>query len=133
MSSSQFIDLRRDVSPRNEGRNGPRHSVRAPVLFWWKDEEKVHQYGAGWTRDVNGHGLFVIADRFPPLRSGVKLTINFAALPARPANLRMEVAGQVVRIENGSKGFGVLARTTLLTWKNKSLTGVRERQILTNR
>ena len=121
------------MSPQNEGRNGPRYSVQAPVLFWWKDEEQVHQYGAGWTRDVNEYGLFVIADRFPPLHSGVKLTINFAALPARPASLRMEVAGEVIRVENGSEGFGVLARRTLLTWENKSLRGVRKSQMLTNR
>jgi hypothetical protein len=87
-----------------------RYRLEVPVIFSWKDAQRIRQQQVGFTRDLSVGGAFVVATNPPPLNANVKLK---EALPPRGQILRVRMfgEGQIVRVEpaSGSRpaGFAV--------------------------
>ena len=109
----------------NPTRKSMRYPVKAPVSFWWKDENGNRRQGAGTSRDVSETGTFVFALGCPPVGADIALRIFLVALPGATRILRMEVDGRVLRVEeatgSGRCGFAVLTEDAILR-KNEENT-----------
>ena len=96
-----------------EARNYNRYRLEIPVTFSWKGALRTQQQSAGITRDLSVRGVFIFADKLPPLKSSIGLK---AHLPPGSATLplRMFGKGEVVRVEPAiaghDGGFAVAAR-----------------------
>src|SRR5262245_24982494 len=96
-----------------------RFPMDVPVVFWWQDEILQHQRGEGRIFDVSERGAFVLTNRCPPVGAPVTLKISIAAVPDGPQSLRMQVEGQVLRVEqvrSGERrdGFAMLSDRAIL-------------------
>jgi hypothetical protein len=87
-----------------------RYQLEVPVIFSWKDANKVRREQAGLTRDISLGGAFVVATTAPPLDASVKLK-GFLPPGGKALPARIFGQGQVVRIEalpgSLSAGFAV--------------------------
>jgi hypothetical protein len=104
---------------RNPTRKSMRYPVKAPVSFWWKDENGNQCQGEGTSRDVSETGTFVFAPGCPPVGADIALRIFLVALPGATTRIvRMEVDGRVLRVEQataaGRCGFAVLTKDAIL-------------------
>jgi len=93
-------------------RTAIRFPVKAPVHFWWEDELGNARQGAGLSRDISERGVFVFAPICPPAGSPVRLRLSLEGLPGGAREMRMEIEGQVLRVEESgpsksSRGFAV--------------------------
>ena len=102
----------------NPTRKNMRYPVKAPVSFWWNDENGNQRLGEGTSRDVSETGTFVFAPSCPPVGADIALRIFLVALPGATRILRMEVDGRVLRVEQataaGRCGFAVLTKDAIL-------------------
>ena len=91
--------------------------LKAPVIFSWKDEQRIRRQDVGLTHDLTMSGAFIFATRPPPLNTNLELEVYLpptsAALPAR-----IHGQGQVVRLESARgrrrAGFAVAAEPFVL-------------------
>jgi hypothetical protein len=102
-----------------------RYPVQGRVSFWWKDEDGNLRQGEGTSRDISETGTFVLALACPPVGADVELRIFLVALPQAMRALRMELEGQVLRVEQtaagmGSSGFAVLTQDAILHENDES-------------
>lgn len=96
-------------------RKSMRYPVRERVSFWWKEENGNQRQGEGTSRDISETGAFVLTPDCPPVGAEVELSIFFSLLTDAAQPLRMELEGQVLRVEQtcagrGSSGFAVLTK-----------------------
>jgi hypothetical protein len=96
-----------------------RYPLDASVLFWWKDESGIYRQNEGRGRDASDRGAFVLAADCPPVGTGIRLRICIEGFPDSAAALRIEVEGQILRIEEawpsgGITGFAVLLSKALV-------------------
>jgi hypothetical protein len=103
----------------NPTRKSMRYPVKAPVSFWWKDENGNQRQGEGTSRDVSETGAFVFAPGCPPVGADIALRIFLVALPGATTRIvRMEVDGRVLRVEQATAaercGFVVLTKDAIL-------------------
>jgi hypothetical protein len=114
----EFVGGNRGGSGR-PARKSMRYPVQGRVSFWWKDEHANQRQGEGTSRDISETGTFVFALACPPVGVDVELRIFLVALPNTTRALRMELEGQVLRVEQtatgmGSSGFAVLTQDATL-------------------
>jgi hypothetical protein len=102
-----------------------RFPMDAPVVFWWKDAIGKRQQGEGRTYDVSELGAFVLASLCPPAGAQVSVKISIGAVPDVARSLRMQVEGQVLRVEQvetgqGRDGFAILSDRAVFDEEDKS-------------
>ncbi|MFY9530043.1 MAG: PilZ domain-containing protein [Candidatus Acidiferrales bacterium] len=102
-----------------------RYPVQGRVSFWWKDEDGKQRQGEGTSRDISETGTFVSALACPPVGADVELRIFLVALPNATRAPRIELEGQVLRVEQtaegmGSSGFAVLTQDAILRENDES-------------
>lgn len=75
------------------------YRLKAPVIFSWKDAQRIQQHGVGLTHDLTVSGAFIFATRPPPLNTNLEVEVY---LPPASASLpaRLYGQGQVVRLES---------------------------------
>lgn len=93
-------------------RTAIRFPLKASVDFWWKDELGNAKQGEGLSRDISERGAFVFAADCPPAGSPVRLRLSLEGLPGGTRDMRMEIDGQVLRVEDpggqsANRGFAV--------------------------
>jgi len=116
-----------------------RYPIQVPVRFSWsvRNGAMLARYGAmrqgkGRSRDISEGGAFVFARNLPPVGASISLSIQFRSAGSR--FLRMEVTGEVVRVELPLErklhwGFAVASKTVAL---NVSQTGASCRRPFNN-
>jgi hypothetical protein len=96
-----------------------RYPVAAEVTFRWSTRSSMLGEGNGQSRDVSQGGAFILARSLPPVGSAIDLTVQLPAWQVGAASLRMEMTGEVVRVElppghEGNWGFAVCSLKTVL-------------------
>jgi hypothetical protein len=102
-----------------ERRTALRYPLRLPVVFSWQDEDGRVQGCDGYSRDLGSRGIYVYAERVPPLGVSVEMNV-FLPRPehsSRPSEIH--AIGRVVRSERqgsptSGNGFAAMNHTTLL-------------------
>ena len=102
-----------------------RFPVVAPVFFRWKDANGNEHCGEGTSRDISETGAFVLTAVSPPLGADIELRISLAELLKTTTAGRMELGGQVLRIEEtaagrGIGGFAVLTQEVIFLEQDES-------------
>jgi PilZ domain-containing protein len=114
---------RSDASVRTQ----MRFPIAAPVKFNWLARNGTQHQGTGRSRNVSEGGAFVFTRKLPPIGACIDLSIQFPSAALNGRILRMEMTGEVVRLElpldHKSKwGFAVVR-------KRRSLNLFRDRKI----
>jgi hypothetical protein len=96
-----------------------RYPLAAAVKYHWSTQRLVLGQGEGRSRDLSEGGTFVVADALPPVGASIDLTIQLPAWQVGAAALRMEMTGEVIRVDvppgNQHKwGFAISSKKTLL-------------------
>jgi len=96
-----------------------RYPVEAEVKYQWSTHSSTLGEGDGRSRDISQGGAFVLTNALPPVGASIDLTIQLPAWQVGAAALRMEMTGEVVRVDvppgNEHKwGFAVCSLKTLL-------------------
>ena len=96
-----------------------RYPVEAEVKYQWSTQSSTLGEGDGRSRDISQGGAFVLTNALPPVGASIDLTIQLPAWQVGAAALRMEMTGEVVRVDvppgNEQKwGFAVCSLKTLL-------------------
>jgi hypothetical protein len=94
-----------------------RYPIQVPVTFSWSVRNGAMRQGKGRSRDVSEGGAFVFARNLPLAGASISLSIQFRGAGGR--FLRMEVTGEVVRVELPLErklhwGFAVASKTVAL-------------------
>jgi len=78
-----------------------RFLLQTAVTFWWTTGNGEPRQGEGRSRDVSEHGAFVFASSSccPPVGASLKLKIDLDGIPDEIGRLPVEVAGEVLRVE----------------------------------
>lgn len=97
-----------------------RYPLETSIVFWWKDKNGTYQQNEGRGRDVSDRGVFVFAAACPPVGTSIGLRISLEGFPDAASALRIEVEGQVLRVERsrtnkGNSGFAVLLVNAAVT------------------
>jgi hypothetical protein len=100
------------LSSEGQRRRTLRFSLQTAVSFWWKNGNGDLQTGEGHSRDLSEHGAFVISPSCPPIGANVVLKIALKRAPNEIKALRVELEGQVRRVEGspsetGDAGFAI--------------------------
>jgi len=85
-----------------------RFLLQTGVTFWWKNGNGEPLQGEGRSRDVSEHGAFVFASRCPPVGASLTLKIDLEGIPDEIGRLPVEVAGEVLRVEQCVAERGML-------------------------
>jgi PilZ domain len=90
-------------------------------------------HGEGHSRDVSEGGTFVLADALPPVGASIDLTIQLPAWQVGAAALRMEMTGEVIRVDvppghERKWGFAISSKKTSLTRFEESELHAERRQ-----
>ena len=83
-----------------------RFQVEVPIFFSWKDPRGIRQEGRGYTRDISPRGVFVYTEEIPPVGTYLSYEALFPALGKASTGLRMQVDGQVLRVEPAAESRG---------------------------
>jgi hypothetical protein len=102
----------------SEARKAIRFPLEASVTFYWKGENGMEQRGAGHSRDISEHGVFVFSDECPPAGTKIGLNILLPEFSDIAHGLRMQIEGRVLRVDErqGEQrvcGFAVLSEQAL--------------------
>ena len=119
----QIIDAR--TTGTSEGEFSPqvrrqiRYPLRAPVTFTWIGRDGEAHEGKGNSRDISEGGAYVVTRTSPPMGAGLLLEIRFPYLPELDRFHRIEMDGQVVRVDllldnRAGWGFAISASHTVL-------------------
>ena len=95
-----------------------RYLLRAPVSFSWFSAEGTQREAKGNSRNIGEGGAYIVTRNCPPLGAQIILAFRFRELPEFAGFQRLEMNGQVIRIEilpddKGMWGFAVAS-----TWTN---------------
>ena len=115
--------------PSKPIRKWMRYPMKAPVFFWWKDENGKQLECEGTSRDISETGAFVFALNCPPVGVDVKFRIVVAAPFGVAGAVNMEFEGHVLRVNqtntDGEKsGFAVLNHIPRSTGREESKVAV---------
>jgi PilZ domain len=107
-----------------------RYPLRAPVTFRWIGRDGATHEGKGNSRDISEGGAYIVTRSSPPLGAGVLLEIRFPYLPELDQFHRIEMDGQVVRVDllldnRAGWGFAISSRRTVLQEVEDEETGPR--------
>jgi hypothetical protein len=96
-----------------------RYPVEAEVKYQWSTQSSTLGEGDGRSRDISQGGAFVLTNALPPVGASIDLTIQLPAWQVGAAALRMEMTGEVVRVDvppghEQKWGFAVCSLKTLL-------------------
>jgi len=96
-----------------------RYPVEAVVKYQWSTRSSTLGEGQGHSRDISEGGAFVLTNDLPPVGASVDLAIQLPAWQVGAAALRMEMTGEVGRIDvppghEQKWGFAVCSLKTLL-------------------
>jgi hypothetical protein len=96
-----------------------RYPVEAEVKYQWSTQSSTLGEGDGRSRDISQAGAFVLTNALPPVGASIDLTIQLPAWQVGAAALRMEMTGEVVRVDvppghEQKWGFAVCSLKTLL-------------------
>jgi hypothetical protein len=86
---------RSDVGVRTQ----MRFPIAAPVTFNWLARNGTQHQGTGRSRNVSEGGAFVFTRKLPPIGACINLSIQFPSAALNGRILRMEMTGEVVRLE----------------------------------
>jgi PilZ domain-containing protein len=105
-----------------------RYPLRAPVTFTWIDRDGVTHEGKGNSRDISEGGAYIVTRSSPPIGADVLLEIRFPYLPELDRFHRIEMDGQVVRVDlllgnRAGWGFAISSRRTVLQEVKDGETG----------
>jgi hypothetical protein len=110
-----------------ERRRARRFTLGIPVIFHWVDERQMPCGGAGFSRDISIHGLFVFTPAAaPPLASQVELTVLLPSLAANGPGLHLHAKGSVVRLYRTGEGPGVGIASALGDFEDCTALSLRE-------
>jgi|ERR1700676_398608 len=87
-----------------------RFLLQTAVTFGWTNGNGEARRGEGRSRDISEHGAFVFAPTCPPVGASVLLTIELEGIPEELGRLPVEVAGEVLRVEQCPAERGMLTR-----------------------
>jgi hypothetical protein len=96
-----------------------RYPLAAEVKYQWSIRNVMRGEGQGQSRDVSESGAFVLSRAIPPVGAAISLEIQLPAWQLGATALRMEMTGEVVRVdvppgrENGW-GFAIASAKTIL-------------------
>lgn len=82
--------------------------LQTAVTFRWTNGNGESRQGEGRSRDVSEHGAFVFAPSCPPVGTSVVLKIDLEGIPDEIGRLPVEVAGEVLRVEQCPAERGML-------------------------
>jgi hypothetical protein len=85
-------------------RKSARYLLSCPALYRWTLADGSSQDGLGTTRDVSGDGVFVLANRCPPLGVRIDLKINLPRPSGIGIGVRLNGEGRVLRVEEDGEG-----------------------------
>jgi hypothetical protein len=85
-----------------------RFLLQTAVTFWWTNGTGESRQGEGRSRDVSEHGAFVFASCCPPVGTSLTLKIDLEGIPDEMGRLPVEVAGEVLRVEQCPAERGML-------------------------
>ena len=96
-----------------------RFPIAAPVTFNWLARNGTQHQGTGRSRNVSEGGAFVFTRKLPPIGACIDLSIQFPSSALNGRIPRMEMTGEVVRLElpldHKSKwGFAVVRKQSSL-------------------
>jgi hypothetical protein len=96
-----------------------RYPLRAPVTFRWIGRDGATHEGKGNSRDISEGGAYIVTRSSPPIGSGVLLEIRFPYLPELDRFHRIEMDGEVVRVDllldnRAGWGFAISSKRTIL-------------------
>ena len=89
-----------------ELRSVARCRLRFAVRFTWRGADKRRQRAMGFTRDISGVGLFIIAPACPPAGAALRFDLVLPPLHGK-APIQMQGEGRVLRTESASADFGI--------------------------
>src|SRR5580704_19186143 len=103
----------------SEVRRQIRYPLRAPVTFHWIGRDGAAHEGKGNSRDISEGGAYIVTRSSPPMGAGVMLEIRFPYLPELDRFHRIEMDGQVVRVDllldnRAGWGFAISSKRTIL-------------------
>jgi PilZ domain len=105
--------------PFYQRRRHIRYPIRVSVSVQWLARGGRSGCLKGKTKDISEGGAFVLSRALPPLGAVVELTIQLPVKQARAASSRLEMQGEVYRVEtpNGREpewGFAINATKTVM-------------------
>jgi hypothetical protein len=83
----------------SEVRTHMRYPIHAPVAFDWLARNGMRRKGKGRSQNISEGGAFVFTRNLPPVGASINLSIQFPNTAAGGRYLRMEMIGEVVRVE----------------------------------
>ena len=89
-----------------ELRSVARCRLKFTVRFTWRDADDRRQRATGFTRDISGVGLFIVAPACPPAGAALRFDLLLPPLQGK-APIQMQGEGRVLRIESAAAGFGI--------------------------
>ena len=78
------------------------------VRFMWQEADGALRLGVGAARDLNRHGVFIVADCIPAAGAEIQVMVDLPLRPASDQAVRLMGRGVAVRVEAGAgkpKGF----------------------------
>jgi hypothetical protein len=99
-----------------------RYPLAAQVKYQWSARNLLMGEGEGSSRDISEAGTFVLTNALPPVGASIDVAIQLPAWQMGAAALRMEMTGEVVRVDvppgqERKWGFAISAAKTLLKRK----------------
>jgi len=110
------------VESRSLRRRHLRYPLAAVVKYQWSARNLMMGEGEGRSRDISEAGTFVLTNALPPVGASIDVAIQLPAWQVGAAALRMEMTGEVVRVDvppgqERKWGFAISSAKTLLKRK----------------
>lgn len=101
-----------------------RYPIHAPVTFSWLARNGAQRQGKGRSRNLSEGGAFILARNLPPIGASISLSVQFPATATGGRLLRMEMSGEVVRVElplgrKSNWGFAVACKKRALNQQDR--------------
>jgi hypothetical protein len=107
-----------DGEPAIDVRHHIRYPLRAPVSFSWFSPEGAQREAKGNSRNIGEGGAYIVARNCPPLGAQIILAFRFRDLPDFAGFQRLEMSGQVIRIEILPDDKAMWGIAVASTWTN---------------
>ena len=109
----------KESSSRSLRRRHLRYPLAAEVKYQWSARNVTIGEGEGRSRDISEGGTFVLTNAPPPVGASIDLAIQLPAWQVGAAALRMEMTGEVIRVDvppnqEQKWGFAISSMKTLL-------------------
>jgi hypothetical protein len=101
-----------------------RYPIPAPVTFHWLARDGMQRQGKGRSGNISEGGAFIFTLKLPPVGASISLAIQFPNTDARGRVLRIEMTGEVVRVElplerKSNWGFAVACKARSLNLRRE--------------